>query len=68
MAIGVITGLIGYATDHANGVKPHPTPVPRLLALIAAGAGTFARLLGAALTRVDLPQLRPPGLVYRFES
>src|SRR6266545_3394857 len=28
--------LVGYATDYANGVQPDPTPVERLLDLIAA--------------------------------
>ena len=34
--------LIGYATDYANGVQPEPTPVERLLELIAASTESFA--------------------------
>ncbi len=60
--------LVGYATDHANGVKPEPTPVPRLLELIAASTETFSRLLTGALARVDEAVLRPPGVVYRFDE
>ena len=60
--------LVGYATDHANGVMQQATPVPRLLELIAASTGTFERLLGAALARVDQKALAPAGLVYRFDE
>ncbi len=40
--------LIGYATDYANGVQPEPTPVERLIELIAASTDSFARVLAAA--------------------
>lgn len=58
--------LIGYATDHANGVKAQATPVARLLELIAASTQTFGQLLAAALPRVDESALPPTGVVYRF--
>jgi len=58
--------LVGYATDYANGVQPEPTPVARLVELIAASTDAFARLLAAALPRVDEAGLRPTGTVYRF--
>jgi purine nucleoside phosphorylase len=61
-------GLIGYATDYANGVKPEATPVERLLELIAASTETFARVLDAAVRRIDEPGLTPAGVVYRFHS
>jgi purine nucleoside phosphorylase len=60
--------LVGYATDYANGVRDEPTPVERLLELIAASTDTFARLLGAALPRVDATALAPAGVVYRFHE
>jgi purine nucleoside phosphorylase len=60
--------LIGYATDYANGVQPEPTPVARLLELIEASTGTFARLLAAVLPRIDASALAPPGVVYRFHD
>jgi purine nucleoside phosphorylase len=60
--------LVGYATDHANGVMAHPTPVPRLLELIAASTSTFSQLLAAALARIDESDLAPAGVVYRFDE
>jgi purine nucleoside phosphorylase len=60
--------LVGYATDYANGVQPAPTPVERLLELITASTGTFARLLEAALPRIDPAALAPTGVVYRFHE
>ena len=58
--------LIGYATDYANGVQPEPTPVERLLELIAASTETFARVLEAAVPKVEESALAPSGIVYRF--
>lgn len=60
--------LVGYATDHANGVKPEPTPVPRLLELISASTETFAALLREVLPAVDESVLAQAGTVYRFET
>jgi purine nucleoside phosphorylase len=60
--------LVGYATDYANGVQPEPTPVERLLELIAASTDAFARLLEAVLPRIDGNALAPAGVVYRFHD
>jgi len=60
--------LIGYATDYANGVQAEATPVETLLELIAASTRTFARVLEAALPRVDESALAPAGIVYRFHD
>jgi purine nucleoside phosphorylase len=60
--------LVGYATDYANGVQEEPTPVPRLLELIAASTDAFARLLVESLPRVDEASLAPAGVVYRFHD
>ena len=60
--------LVGYATDYANGVQAEPTPVARLLELIAASTESFARLLADALPRIDPAALAPSGFVYRFED
>src|SRR5215218_154033 len=60
--------LVGYATDYANGVQAQATPVERLLELIAASTDTFARLLEAALPRIDAGVLAPTGVVYRFHE
>jgi purine nucleoside phosphorylase len=60
--------LLGYATDYANGVQSEATPVETLLELIAASTQTFARVLAAALPRVDESALASPGIVYRFHD
>ena len=60
--------LVGYATDYANGVQAAPTPVARLLELIAASTDTFARLLATALPLIDTAALAPAGVVYRFHD
>jgi purine nucleoside phosphorylase len=60
--------LVGYATDYANGVQPEATPVERLLELIAASTGTFARLLAETLPRIDAAAPAPAGVVYRFHE
>lgn len=60
--------LIGYATDYANGVRPEATPVERLLELIAASTDAFARVLAAALPRIEPAALAPTGVVYRFHE
>ncbi len=60
--------LVGYATDYANGVHAEATPVARLLELIAASSGIFARVLEAALPRIEAAALAPAGVVYRFHE
>jgi purine nucleoside phosphorylase len=60
--------LVGYATDYANGVQAEPTPVERLLELIAASTESFSRLLAAALPAIDAAALAPTGVVYRFHE
>ena len=61
--------LVGYATDYANGVQAEPTPVERLLELIAASTGRFARLLDrGAAAAFDAAALAPAGVVYRFHD
>jgi purine nucleoside phosphorylase len=60
--------LLGYATDYANGVTEQPTPVDELLRLIAASRDVFATVLAAAVPRLAGQDLRPPGVVYRFED
>jgi purine nucleoside phosphorylase len=60
--------LLGYATDYANGVQEEPTPIEELLRLIAASREVFAAVLAAAVPRLAGRDLRPPGVVYRFED
>jgi len=47
-------------------VQPEPTPVERLLELIAASTESFARVLSAAVPKVEESALAPSGVVYRF--
>jgi purine nucleoside phosphorylase len=61
-------GLLGYATDYANGVQAEPTPVERLLELIAASTATFATVLEAALPGIGAAALEPSGVVYKFHG
>ncbi|HEU5006839.1 MAG TPA: MTAP family purine nucleoside phosphorylase [Jatrophihabitantaceae bacterium] len=56
--------VLGFVTDHANGVPAVPQPIAELQRLLAASTETFARVLTAALPRLDKPE--PPGIVYRF--
>ncbi len=60
--------LLGFLTDYANGVQPEATPVERLMELIAASTETFARVLAAAVPRIDESALAPVGTVYRFHN
>jgi purine nucleoside phosphorylase len=59
--------LLGYATDYANGVKEEPTPVDELLRLIGASTATFASVVSATLPLLPGREVRPPGVLYRFE-
>src|SRR3954454_10315 len=59
-------GLVGYATDYANGVKAEATPVETLVELIAASTATFAAVLAEAVPRVAQAGLTPTGVNYRF--
>ncbi len=60
--------LLGYATDYANGVTEHATPVQTLLDMMAASTATFAAVLAAAVPRAAAADLAPAGTVYRFEA
>jgi purine nucleoside phosphorylase len=65
---GIPYGLLGYATDYANGVKPEePTPVEELVRLVGASAGVFAQTLAAALPRIDSAELEPIGSHFAFD-
>ena len=60
-------GLIGYATDYANGVMDEPTPVEELVRLVDASAGAFASVLTAAVPRLADADLTPVGSHFRFD-
>jgi purine nucleoside phosphorylase len=59
--------LLGYATDYANGVAPEPTPVDELVRLIGASGDVFARVLAAAVPRIDPSALEPVGTRFQFD-
>ena len=61
-------GLIGYATDYANGVAEVATPVEELLRLIAASSDVFAGVLGEVLPRLAGIDIAPAGVIYRFDE
>jgi purine nucleoside phosphorylase len=65
---GLPFALLGYATDYANGVQDEPTPVARLLELIAASTDSFARVLSAALPRIAAGALAATGVNYKFHG
>ena len=56
--------VLGYVTDHANGVRPPPQPLTQLAELMAASTDTFAAVLEMALPHSV--NLTPAGVVYRF--
>ena len=58
--------LVGFVTDHANGVAPEPEPVEALLARMSASKDVFAALAAHALPQLDL--VAPVGTVHRFGS
>jgi 5'-methylthioadenosine phosphorylase len=60
--------LLGYATDHANGVKDEATPISELLRLIGASSGVFEQALAAALPALAGRKPALPGTIYRFEQ
>jgi purine nucleoside phosphorylase len=61
-------GLIGYATDYANGASQSSTPVQELLRLIATSSDVFADVLTRALPRLAAARPAPSGVLYRFEE
>jgi purine nucleoside phosphorylase len=61
-------GLLGYATDYANGVSEETTSVEELLRLIEASSDVFAEALEATLPKLPGRELKAPGTVYRFEQ
>jgi purine nucleoside phosphorylase len=62
-------GLIGFATDYANEVKPgEPTPVATLIDLMGRSTAIFADVLRGALPELAATPPQPAGTVYRFEQ
>ena len=59
--------LVGYVTDHANGVSREPTPVEEVRRLSAEHGDAATALLTSALPELAATTLAPAGLVYRYE-
>jgi purine nucleoside phosphorylase len=59
--------LVGYVTDHANGVKPEPAPTSELERLVGASTEVFASTLAAALPAAQRAGAEPVGTHYRFD-
>jgi purine nucleoside phosphorylase len=60
--------LISFVTDHANGVAPgDPTPITKLIELLAGSATIFADVLRGALEPLTGAQPAAAGAVYRIE-
>jgi hypothetical protein len=61
--------LIGFVTDYANEVVPgEPTPVARLIELMAASTTIFADVLRVAVGRLESASPVAAGTVYRFDQ
>jgi purine nucleoside phosphorylase len=56
--------LIGFVTDHANGVMPEPTPPETLERLFRQSAGVLQRAIRAALPLVAADPGPPAGIVF----
>lgn len=62
-------GLIGYATDYANEVKPgQPTPVATLIELMGRSTNVFSDVLRGALPALTRSQPSAAGTMFRFEQ
>ncbi|HET9690496.1 MAG TPA: MTAP family purine nucleoside phosphorylase [Acidimicrobiales bacterium] len=64
---GLPFALVGYLTDHANGVSSATEPVEALLARVAASTTAFATAIGAALPAIRDAELAPAGVRHTFE-
>lgn len=59
--------LVGYVTDHANGVTQEPTPAEEVRRLSAEHADAATELLSSALPAIAARPPSPVGFVYRYE-
>ncbi len=56
--------LVGFVTDHANGVTEEPTPAETLARLFGESAGVFQRMLAGALPAVAADPGEPAGIMF----
>jgi purine nucleoside phosphorylase len=59
--------LLGFLTDHANGVADAATPVATLVALMRRSTEAFAAVLARAVPRLAVAPPAPPGVLLRFD-
>jgi purine nucleoside phosphorylase len=64
---GIPFALLGYATDYANGVQEHATPVEELIRLVGQSPDAFAATLRAAVPHVQRAELEPVGTYFSFD-
>ena len=55
--------LLGFVTDHANGVTDTPTPPATVAALFTSSAGVIVTALRAALPALAQPGAAPAGII-----
>ncbi len=56
--------LVGFVTDHANGVMEEPTSAETLARLFGESAGVFQRALREALPVIAADPGEPAGIVF----
>jgi purine nucleoside phosphorylase len=56
--------LVGFVTDHANGVTDEPTPADTLARLFGESAGVLQRVLAEALPLVAAAPGEPAGIMF----
>ena len=61
---GLAFALVGFVTDHANGVLPEATPAETLARLFGESAGVFQRALRASLPVIAADPGGPAGFVF----
>jgi purine nucleoside phosphorylase len=63
---GLPLALVGYVTDHANGVSDPPTPPEVLERLFRRSGPVFERVLSAALPALAQGAWAPSGIVFQI--
>ena len=64
---GIPLALIGFVTDYANGVVEEPQPIEELIARVARSTAVLTSVVGGALGAIEVAELEPTGIFYRFE-
>ena len=64
---GIPLALIGFVTDYANGVVEEPQPIEELIARVGHSTEVLTSVVGRALVGIEVAELEPTGIFYRFE-